>query len=410
MLGFDEIKKPLTEGDAIEEAKRCLQCPVPSCEKGCPGKVPCKEFIRLITEKKYNQALEKIMEKNSLPNITSRVCSVEVQCEGHCVLARTGNPIKIGLLEMFVAEHGKEKKKEIKEKKKEVAVIGSGPSGLTIARDLREQGFNVTVFEAEERAGGIPLWGIPHYKLLEETVAKEIEKLKEIGVEFKTGKKIGERISLPAIQRDFEKVFVCTGETKEKKLGLKGEKTKGVLYWTDFLKKFNGNKEKFEGKAIIIGGGNTAMDCARIAARIGYETTVVYRKTKDFMPCYKKERNEAEKEGIQFKFLLSPVEFQGENKLEKVAFQQIRIEKEQFISTQEMVKIEADMAVLAIGQQQDNTVLNGTELQGKWIESKDYSTGINKVYTAGDIVNKDKTVIQAIKSAKEAIKKSEEVI
>jgi len=409
-LDFEETKEPLTEEQAVEEAARCIQCEKPKCVKGCPAAVDCKEFIRLVAERDFDAALGKIMEKNPFPSITSRVCPTQVQCEGNCVLSKTGKEIKISDLERFAAENGKVEEKEIVENGKKAAVVGGGPAGLATALELREKGFAVSVFEAGERAGGLPLWGIPHYKLPAGVVESWVSRVKEKGVEFVFGKKVGKDVMLPELQKEFDVVFICIGENKEKGLGLQGEELQGVLYWNEFLQKFNGSSGSFKGKkAVVIGGGNTAMDCARVAVRLGYEVIVAYRKTRDFMPCYESEREKAEEEGVKFEFLLSPIEFLGNGRLEKVRFQKARIEKEQFIATQETVEMEADAAIIAIGQQQDNSVLNETELQGKWIEASSFSMPLKRTFAAGDITNEEKTVVSSIASAKKAVREMEKL-
>lgn len=402
--GFGEERKGYRKEDAIAEAKRCLQCENPSCLKGCPAGVDCKAFIKTIAGGSADLALEKINERNPFPHITSRVCPVRRQCEGNCVLAKAGKAIDISGLEMFAAEHGKAKEKKIALNGKKAAVVGSGPAGMAAAIELAERGFKVKVFESEKNAGGIPFWGIPDYKLPKEIVEKEAEKARKKGVEFILGKTVGKDTMLSDLQREFDAVVICTGE-HGKLLGLKGEEIDGVLCWDSFLKKFNGSMETLKGKkAVIIGGGDTAMDCARIAARLGMETKVAYRKTMEFMPCQKEERAAVEADGVSFDFLLSPIEFSGKEKLEKVRFQKIKIEKEQFISTQETAELPADFAIIAAGQEADRTVLNGTELYGRGIETHSAAVvGLERAFAAGDIVNEKKTVAHCIASARKAV-------
>ena len=233
-------------------------------------------------------------------------------------------------------------------------------------------------------------------------------KVQGYGIEFQLSKRVGGDLTLADLQREFDVVLLCPGEAREKRLGLRGEQLEGVFYWNRFLKRFNGSSKRFKGKkAVIIGGGDTAMDCARVAVRLGLDATVAYRKTQEFMPCQEKEREEAEKEGVKFVFLLSPTKFLGEEKVEKVRFQKAKIENEQFVATQETIELDADFVVVAIGQQQDNSVLHGTELQGKWIETKCFSTPLERTFAAGDIVNEKKTVIHSAVSGKKAAEEME---
>lgn len=410
---YEEIVPGLSKKEAIEEAKRCLQCQEPKCMLGCPAGVNCKELIRLLAqEEKLEEAKKLILLHNSAPCITSRVCQAYKQCEGACILAKSGNAINISGIERFVADHTngfQEKMPALNGKK--IAIVGAGPAGLTAALDFRKKGYFIVIFEAEKKIGGLLVSAIPKYRLPEAIAEEFLNQANIDGIEIHPETRIGDDLLLNDFLKEFDAVLVASGEKIAKQLSVKGNDLPGVLYWDDFLKEFNGKIGKLENKKIIvIGGGDTAIDCSRIAIRNNAEVTIAYRKTLDFMPTQKREIKAAEEEGVKFAFLLSPLEFAGEKKLDAVVFEKVLVEKEHFVMSSHTERIAADLAVVAAGQEQDNELLTGTKLEGQLLQAHSSRTKLEKVFVAGDIVNKNKTVIHAIRSAKEAVKEIDDFL
>jgi len=408
---FKEIELGYSVEQAIKEAGRCLQCEDPECEKGCPAGVKCKAFIEQVMLGNFNKALEIIKEKNSLPCFTGRVCAEEAHCEGSCVLAKKKQGIAIKALERFVCEHGKNGWKQGKEKGKKVAVVGSGPAGMAAAIELRKKGFGVEVFEALPKLGGILSWGIPEYRLPSKVVESVLKEMEKKGVKFAKGCKVGKDKMLSDLEKEFDAVLLAVGEGKARRIELPGIEKEGILYWDQFLQGFNTGEKNFgEKKAVVIGGGNTAIDCARVLKRLGCLVTVAYRRNMPFMPCNKSELVHAMEEDIEFKMLLKPKEFLGGKRLEKVAFRKIVIEKEKFIVTKEVEEIEADICVLAVGQDYDASIANKTEIEGKEIKINGVKTELWGVFAAGDLANKEKTVVHSVASAKQAAEEIEKYL
>ena len=400
---FKEIELGFSLEQAIKEAGRCLQCKNPSCVEACPAKVDCKAFIEQVMLGNFDKALEIIEAKNPLACFTGRVCAGEAQCEGACVLAKKKQAIAIKALERFVSEHGKNGWKPGKPNGKKVAIVGSGPAGMAAAIELRKKGFETEVFEALPELGGILSWGIPGYRLDKNAVQAMIGKMEKKGVVFRKGQKVGGEKKLPALAKEFDAVLLAIGEGKAKAMELPGIEKQGVLYWDKFLQGFGaGGKEFGEKKAVVIGGGNTALDCARVLRRLGCPVTVAYRKNMPFMPCNKSELVHAMEEGIEFRMQLKPKAFLGKGKLEKVAFTKIEIENEKFVDTKEVEELEAEVCIIAIGQEYDPSAVNGTELEGKEIKINGVKTELWGVFAAGDFANEEKTVVHAVASAKKA--------
>ncbi len=400
---FKEIELGYSVEQAIKEAGRCLQCKEPLCEKGCPAGVGCKAFIEQVMLGNFDKALEIIQAKNPFPCFTGRVCAEEAQCEGQCVLASKKQAIAIKALERFVAEHGKANWSEEKTNGKKVAIVGSGPAGMAAALDLKKKGFYVEVFEALPKLGGILGWGIPEYRLNRHSVEKVVKDLKEKGIVFRKKERIGFEKKLNVLIKDFDAVLLAIGEGKAKKIELPGIEKQGVLYWDKFLQGFGTGEKKLDGKkAVVVGGGNTALDCARVLRRLGCKATVIYRKNVPFMPCNKSELFHAMEEDIEFKMQLVPKEFLGKKKLEKIRFKKMEIDNEEFVETEKTEDLEADICIMAIGQEYDPIVANGTELEGKEIKINGNKTELWSVFAAGDLTNQEKTVIHSISSAKKA--------
>jgi glutamate synthase (NADPH) small chain len=325
---FDEVNLGYTTQLAVLEAERCLQCPRPKCVEGCPVGVRIDRFIAHVAEGDFGAAAGVIQADNALPAVCGRVCPQESQCEGACVLSRKERPIAIGHLERFVAdfvrEHGLDRPAPAEERTgRRVAVVGSGPAGLACAGDLAYLGHDVTVFEALHELGGVLVYGIPEYRLPKAIVAAEIDRLRLLGVEFHTNVPIGMAETLDELLETHDAVFVGVGAGLPRFLGIPGEHLVGVASANEFLTRVNlmrayqpgANTPVYdlEGRTVIvIGGGNTAMDAVRTARRLGaVEARILYRRTEAEMPARHEEVRHAREEGVEFEFLVAPVEFRG---------------------------------------------------------------------------------------------------
>ncbi|MGM0502106.1 MAG: NADPH-dependent glutamate synthase [Bacillota bacterium] len=434
---FEEVAQGYTPEQAVKEAKRCLQCADPKCMEGCPVQVNIPEFIELIAEEKFVEAAEKIKEKNNLPAICGRVCPQEDQCELECVLESTGEPIAIGRLERFAAEYeGEEVTKPIQDKGK-VAVIGAGPAGLTAAADLAKMGYQVTIFEAFHEPGGVLTYGIPEFRLPKEVVQKEINQIKELGVEIELNKVIGKIKSVDELMQkeDYQAIFVGTGAGLPKFLGLEGENLNGVYSANEFLTRVNLMKAyKFPeyktpvyvgNKVAVIGAGNVAMDAARTALRLGAEEAmIVYRRSREQMPAREEEIEHAEEEGVKFELLRNPTRILGNEEGFVIGLECVKMElgekddsgRRRPIAIEDSeFKMDADMVIMAIGQNPNPILLEDTPE----IETTDWGTiktdeveetSKEGVFAGGDIVTGAATVIEAMGAGKDAAAAIDEYI
>ncbi len=332
---FDEVALGYTAEQAVDEAKRCLNCKNKPCVGGCPVKIYIPEFIAKVAEGDFEAAYSIIAESSSLPAVCGRVCPQENQCEGKCVRGIKGEPVAIGRLERFVADYHNNNvktgsdsenaaKKSLISNGKKVAVIGSGPSGLTCAGDLAKMGYSVTVFEALHLAGGVLVYGIPEFRLPKSIVKREIDGLKSLGVKIETNTVIGKTVSIDELMNEygFEAVFIGSGAGLPKFMNIPGENLKGVYSANEFLTRINLMKAYLDGsdtpiqraqKVAVVGGGNVAMDAARCAKRLGAEVYIVYRRGMEELPARHEEVEHAIEEGIIFKTLSNPVEILGYN-------------------------------------------------------------------------------------------------
>ncbi|MBQ8840696.1 MAG: NADPH-dependent glutamate synthase [Clostridia bacterium] len=325
---FNEVALGYTEEQAIDEAKRCLKCKNKMCVAGCPVKIQIPDFIAKVAEGKFEEAYQIILTQSSLPAVCGRVCPQENQCEGRCVRGIKGEPVAIGRLERFVADyHNKnctEKPKQPVKNGHRVAIIGSGPAGLSCASDLAKRGYSVTIFEALHTPGGVLVYGIPEFRLPKAIVQKEIDGLRALGVEIKTNIVIGKTLSIDELLHEYgyEAVFIGSGAGLPKFMGIPGENLKGVFSANEFLTRINlmkAYKEESDtpilmGRRIaVVGGGNVAMDSARCARRLGAEVYVVYRRGMEELPARHEEVEHAIEEGIIFKTLTNPTEIVAYN-------------------------------------------------------------------------------------------------
>ena len=320
---FDEVALGYTEEMALEEASRCLNCKKPFCVDGCPVNVNIPGFIKLITEKKYQEAINVVKATNSLPAVCGRVCPQETQCESKCILGRRGEPVAIGRLERFVADwemkHGEAEIPEIKPNGKKVAIVGAGPAGLTCAGDLARLGYEVTIFESLHEPGGVLIYGIPEFRLPKEIVRKEVDYVKRLGVKIETSFIVGRTMTVDELfENGFDAVFIGSGAGLPIFMNIPGENLNGVYSANEYLTRINLMKAyKFpefdtpivSGKKVaVVGAGNVAMDAVRCALRLGAEKAmIVYRRGREEMPARAEEIHHAEEEGVEFHLLTNPV-------------------------------------------------------------------------------------------------------
>lgn len=415
---FAEINVSYTMQEAVEEAKRCLNCKNPLCMQGCPIDHNIPGFINQLSMGNIGAAMQIINEKSNLPAICGRVCPHEKQCEGHCILNKKGNPVKVGKLERFIADFDTDMKL-IKERLKpktrgKVAVIGSGPAGLTVAGDLARQGFNVVVFEGQKEPGGVLMYGIPEYRLPKEIVRREIKKIEELGVTFINDYLVGEKGTVDDMLRhEFDAVFIGSGTSVPNTLDIPGIKLYRVLQSSYFLRMVNLynngditrdlvpllDKEDLA----IIGAGNVAMDAARTALRMGANSvTVIYRGTEENIPALQTEYREAVEEGVRFMWQSRTVECIGENNTLKA----IRVETPDGEITMPMNRV-----LIAIGSKPANRIVStslGIEVDEQgYVITKDYPYGMTTrkgVFAGGDVVHTPQTVVLAMREAKEVAK------
>ncbi|MCK5628485.1 NADPH-dependent glutamate synthase, partial [Candidatus Bathyarchaeota archaeon] len=324
---FLQVALGYTKEQALAEASRCLNCPTPECVKGCPVGIDIPAFIRLITEEKYDEANRKVREKNSLPAICGRVCPQEVQCQRFCVRGKNGEPVSIGGLERFLADleiQNGNNPSIPPSSERRVAVVGAGPSGLTVAAELAKIGHKVVVFEALHKIGGVLAYGIPEFRLPKKIVQAEVEYIKRLGVIFRTDVLIGRLYTInELLRRGFDAVFVGTGAGLPRFLGIPGENLSGIYSANEFLIRINLMKSyrfpeystpvKVGKQVVVVGGGNVAIDSARSALRVGAEQVCLfYRRSREEMPARLEEITNAEEEGLTCKFQASPTRFLGD--------------------------------------------------------------------------------------------------
>ncbi len=432
---FNEVPLGLTEEMAVLEAERCVQCPKPLCVAGCPVNVDIPGFIKLIKERKFQEAIAYIKDYNILPAICGRVCPQETQCEAECIMGKRWEPVAIGYLERFIADW--ERQNKLKEcpdceapNNIKVAIVGSGPAGLTCAADLAKYGFDVTIFEALHKGGGVLVYGIPEFRLPKDIVADEIETLKMLGVKVQYNFIIGKILTIEDLREmGFKAIFIGVGAGLPIFLDIPGINLNNVVSANEFLTRANLMKAyKFPdydtpiniGKVVtVIGGGNVAMDSARIALRLGAEKVIiVYRRSEAEMPARREEYHHGKEEGIEFKFLTNPIKLIGDDVGNVKEMEVIKMELGEPdesgrrrpipINNSEFI-IETDTVIMAIGARANPILTKAIpELKlNKWgyIETDDNGkTNIDDVYSGGDIVTGSATVISAMGAGRKAAK------
>ncbi len=418
---FKEVNKGYRIEEAIKEANRCKECGL--CIKGCPVEVDIPGFIRAIKEEKFKKAYKIINEENILPAICGRVCPQENQCEAECILEP---PINIGKLERFVADnYSVELNRIIKKNNKKVAVVGSGPAGLTASNELIKNGFDVVIFEALHKFGGVLRYGIPNFRLPDEIINREIDKLKKMGVKFKKNYLIGKTLYLEELQEKFDGIFISVGAGLPRQLNIKGENAIGVYFANEFLTRVNLMKAyrfpeyhtpiKKGKRTLIVGGGNVAVDSARVARRLGSKVSIVYRRLREDMPARNEEIKHAIEEGIDIKTLLNPLEIisNKNGKIKEILFRKMKTVgktedgRNAIDSTDEFIRIKTDIFIEAIGQRPNKMISNKEndlkfDRWGRIVVDNKMQTSLKKVWAAGDIVSGAATVIKAMGEAKKA--------
>ena len=437
---FNEVALGYTAEIAVSEAKRCLNCKNKPCVTGCPVNIDIPDFITYIKEGDFEGAYQAVAKSSSLPAVCGRVCPQESQCEAKCTLGIKFEPVGIGRLERFVADWHNENAKGAPEKPASnghrVAVVGSGPSGLTCAGDLAKKGYDVTVFEALHTAGGVLVYGIPEFRLPKSIVAKEVNTLKELGVTVETNVVIGKTLTIDELFEDgFEAVFIGSGAGLPKFMGIEGEALKGVYSANEFLTRSNLMKAYRDdsatpimkgGRVVVVGGGNVAMDAARTALRMGAEVSIVYRRSMEELPARREEVEHAQEEGIDFKLLNNPVRIIGYQNPDDprdpkngcvTAIECIRMElgepdekgrrRPVPVPGSEFV-MDVDCVIMALGTSPNPLIKNTTEglETQKWggivADEETALTSRQGVYAGGDAVTGAATVILAMGAGKKA--------
>lgn len=436
---FEAVESNLTSEQVKLEADRCLQCKNARCISGCPVNINIPGFIGALKEGNVEKAGEIIRETSLLPSVCGRVCPQERQCEGKCVLGIKGQPIAIGALERFVGDISEAKNPEIKPSGKKVAIVGSGCAGITAAADLRKAGHEVVVFEALHKLGGVLRYGIPPFRLPRKFLDREINTLKQIGVEFKTNVIVGKSITLKQLKEEgFNAIFICSGAGLPKMLGVNGENLNGVYSANEFLTRVNLMQAhekhtptplKIGDKVAVIGGGNVAMDAARTAIRVGAkEVYIIYRRTEAELPARLEEIRHAKEEGVIFKLLHSPVEILGdEGYVKSIKLEVMELGepdesgRRKPVPTGKIVEMSIDTVIVALGTGPNPIIQKSAHAEGIILETdkRGYiivnpgttETSIPTVYAGGDVAPVgESNAINAMGAGKKAAKAINELL
>ncbi len=438
---FEEVCLGYNEEEAVEEAQRCLHCKNAKCIAGCPVNINIPDFIAAVKERDFGKAYDVISESSSLPAVCGRVCPQETQCEGKCIRGIKGDSVSIGKLERFVAdwakEHGMKMKCTAKQMGKKVAVIGAGPAGLTCAGDLAKMGYDVTIFEALHKAGGVLVYGIPEFRLPKDrVVAKEVENVQCLGVKVETNVIIGRSITIEELmtKEGFEAVFIGSGAGLPMFMDIPGEQAKGVFSANEYLTRNNLMKAYRDDydtpivhgkKVVVVGGGNVAMDAARTALRLGAEVHIVYRRSEAELPARAEEVHHAKEEGIIFDLLTNPVEILADENDNVCGIRCIRMElgepdasgrRRPVAVAGSEFEIECDTVIMSLGTRPNPLISSttyGLDVNKKLCivaTEEEGKTSLEGVYAGGDAVTGAATVILAMGAGKKAAKGIDEYI
>lgn len=438
---FEEVCLGYTEEEAVQEASRCLNCKNPMCVTECPVTIGIPEFIQYVKAGDFEKAAKVIAKQSSLPAVCGRVCPQETQCEGKCILGIKGEPVAIGKLERFVADWSRENNIDLSEtsskKGKKVAVIGSGPSGLSCAGDLAKLGYEVTIFEALHEPGGVLVYGIPEFRLPKENVVKkEIENVKKLGVKIETNVIVGRTVTIDGLIKNegFDAVFIGSGAGLPKFMGIPGENSNGVFSANEFLTRTNLMKAfkedyatpiKVGNKVAVVGGGNVAMDAARTALRLGAEVHIVYRRSEAELPARVEEVHHAKEEGIIFDMLTNPTEVLADEKGWVKGMKCVKMElgepdasgrrKPVEIPDSEFI-MDLDTVIMSLGTSPNpliSSTTEGLDINKRKCIIAEEDTGLTtkeRVYAGGDAVTGAATVILAMGAGKKAAKAIDEFL
>ncbi len=436
---FEAVEENFTDEQAKLEASRCLHCKNAKCVQGCPVNIHIPDFIAAVKEGNLEKAGEIIRKTSMLPSVCGRVCPQERQCEGNCILGIKGKPVAIGALERYVGDKTNAKMNQIESKGKKVAIVGSGCAGITAAADLRQLGYDVTVFEALHKLGGVLRYGIPPFRLPRTVLDREIESLKKIGVKFHTNVIVGKSITINQLKEDgYDAIFLCSGAGLPKMMNIPGENLNGVYSANEFLTRVNLMQAnlpdtptplKVGKKAAIIGGGNVAMDAARTAVRVGYEEVyIVYRRTEAELPARLEEIRHAKEEGVIFKFLHAPVEiYNKDGYANGMKFELMELGepdesgRRRPVGTGKFEDMEVDTVIVALGTGPNPIIQKSAQNEGLELETNnrgyiivDAETGktsIDGVFAGGDVAPVgESNAINAMGAGKRAAKAMDEYL
>ena len=430
---FNAVEENFTPEQAKLEASRCLNCKNPQCVKGCPVNIQIPNFIKAVKEDNLKEAGDIIRQTSMLPSVCGRVCPQERQCEGKCILGIKSEPIAIGALERYVGDNTTAEKTEIVPSGKKVAIVGSGCAGITAAADLRKAGHDVTIFEALHKFGGVLRYGIPPFRLPKKVLDRELDTLKEMGVKFEKNVIVGKSITLKQLEEDgFDAIFICSGAGLPKMMNIPGENLNGVFSANEFLTRVNlmqANDNKTAtplkvGKSVaVIGGGNVAMDAARTAVRVGFESVyIVYRRTEAELPARLEEIRHAKEEGVQFLFLRAPKEiYEKDGYVNGMKFEIMELGepdesgRRSPIGTGEYADLNVDTVIVALGTGPNPIIQKSAKLDGLefdtdkrgyfTVDTETRETSIPHIYAGGDVAPVgESNAINAMGAGKKAAK------